>query len=84
MKELTKRVFERALEVERSDHLGYEKGDPGGWGSGNNRNGGSSKTLLTDAGPLDDSMWLGTAMGTTHPRVGIRSRPDQQAARRDP
>lgn len=52
MKELTKRVFERALEVERSDHLGYEKGDPGGWGSGNNRNGSSEKTLLTDAGTL--------------------------------
>lgn len=52
MTELTKRVFERALEVERSDHLGYEKGDPEGWGSGNNRNGFSQKTLLTDAGAL--------------------------------
>lgn len=27
--ELTKRIMERALDVERSDHLGYERGDPG-------------------------------------------------------
>jgi putative transposase len=52
MKELTKRVFERALEVERTDHLGYEKGDPAGWGSGNNRNGTTPKTVITDAGPV--------------------------------
>lgn len=53
--ELTKRVLEKGLAVELTDHLGYEKGDPAGWGSGNNRNGTSPKTLLTDAGsiPLD-------------------------------
>ena len=52
---LTKRVMERALEVERTEHLGYERGDPAGRGSGNSRNGTSAKTLLTDAGaiPLD-------------------------------
>lgn len=53
--ELTKRVMEKALDVERSDHLGYERGDPAGRGSGNSRNGTSPKTVLTDAGgiPLD-------------------------------
>ena len=53
--ELTKRIMERALDVERSDHLGYERGDPAGIGSGNSRNGTSPKTVLTDAGaiPLD-------------------------------
>ena len=53
--ELTKRIMERALDVERSDHLGYERGDPAGRGSGNSRNGSSPKTVLTDAGaiPLD-------------------------------
>jgi putative transposase len=49
---LTKRVMERALEVEMTDHMGYEKGDPAGWGSGNNRNGTSPKTVLTDAGAV--------------------------------
>lgn len=48
--ELTSRMMNRALEVVMSDHLGYEKGDPAGWGSGNNRNGSYPKTVLTDAG----------------------------------
>ena len=34
--ELTSRILSRGLEVEMADHLGYEKGDPAGWGSGNN------------------------------------------------
>jgi len=53
--DLTKRIMERALDVERTDHLGYERGDPAGVGSGNSRNGSSPKTVLTDAGavPLD-------------------------------
>jgi putative transposase len=50
--ELTKRIMERALDVERSDHLGYERGDPVGRGSGNSRNGTSPKTVLTDAGAV--------------------------------
>jgi putative transposase len=29
----------RALDVELTDHLGYERGDPAGRGSGNNRMG---------------------------------------------
>ena len=35
-KELKKRLLERALGAELTEHLGYEKGDPGGRGSGNN------------------------------------------------
>jgi len=50
--ELTSRIMNRALEVEMADHLGYEKGDPAGWGSGNNRNGAYPKTVLTDAGGI--------------------------------
>jgi len=50
--ELTKRIMERALEVERTDHLGYERGDRAGIGSGNSRNGTSPKTVLTDAGAI--------------------------------
>ena len=43
--ELTSRILSRGLEVEMADHLGYEKGDPAGWGSGNNRNGSYPKTV---------------------------------------
>ena len=50
--ELIKRVLERGLEVERTDHLGYEKGDPAGRGAPNSRNGTTPKTVLTEAGPI--------------------------------
>ena len=50
--ELTSRIMNRALEVEMSDHLGYEKGDTAGWGSGNMRNGNYPKSVLTDAGGI--------------------------------
>ena len=45
--ELTKRILERALAEEMTDHLGYESGDPMGHGTGNNRNGTSPKQVLT-------------------------------------
>lgn len=51
--ELTKRLIERGLSEELSDHLGYEPGDPAGRGSGNNRNGTSPKTVLTEIGAVD-------------------------------
>lgn len=51
--EVTKQVLERAMDVELTDHLGYERGDPGGRGSGNSRNGTSDKTVLTDVGSVD-------------------------------
>ena len=50
--DLTRRVLERAMDVELTDHLGYERGDPAGRGSGNSRNGSSPKTVLTDAGEV--------------------------------
>ena len=50
---LTKRIMERAIDTELTDHLGYERGDPRGRGSGNSRNGTSAKTVLTDAGGVD-------------------------------
>jgi putative transposase len=51
--ELTKRILERGLSEEMTMHLGYEAGDPAGWGTGNNRNGTSAKTMLTEIGPID-------------------------------
>lgn len=50
--ELTSLIMNRAMEAEMTEHLGYEQGDPAGHGSGNNRNGTSPKTVLTDAGAI--------------------------------
>jgi putative transposase len=50
--QLTKRLVERAMEVELTDHLGYEPhAEPPG-GTGNTRNGSTPKTLITDNGPV--------------------------------
>jgi transposase-like protein len=53
--QLTKRLVERALEVELTDHLGYEPhAEPPG-GTANTRNGrGKPKTLTTEHGPRQD------------------------------
>jgi putative transposase len=52
LQQLTKRVLESALEGEITDHLGYDKHDPAGRGTGNSRNGARSKTVLTDVGEV--------------------------------
>src|SRR6185312_11721130 len=49
LKQLTKTVIETSLNEEMTEHLGYEKHDPAGAGTGNIRNGTRSKTVLTDA-----------------------------------
>jgi transposase-like protein len=49
LKQLTKTVLETALNEEMTEHLGYEKHDPVGAGTGNIRNGTRAKTVLTDA-----------------------------------
>jgi putative transposase len=53
LSQLTKRVLETALEVEMTDHLGYDKHDPVGRNRGNSRNGSRPKTVLTDIGPVE-------------------------------
>src|SRR6266536_3133557 len=52
-KQLKRALIERALGVELTEHLGYEKGDPAGRGSGNSRNGASAKTILTEDGEVE-------------------------------
>jgi putative transposase len=52
-KELKKALLERALGAELSVHLGYEKGDAAGRGTGNSRNGYSEKTVLTEDGAIE-------------------------------
>src|ERR1700747_830000 len=48
LKQLTKTVLETALNEEMTQHLGYDKHDPAGAGTGNIRNGPRAKTVLTD------------------------------------
>src|SRR4030088_259517 len=52
LKQLTKALLERAMQVELTDHLGYEKHDPAGNNSGNSRNGKTTKTLKGDFGEM--------------------------------
>jgi putative transposase len=51
--QLTKRLVERALEVELTDHLGFERHQEPPGGSGNTRNGSTPKTLNTEQGPVE-------------------------------
>jgi putative transposase len=50
--ELTKRLVERAMEVELTDHLGYEPHCEPPGGAGNQRNGATPKTLITEHGKV--------------------------------
>src|SRR5256885_8640761 len=50
---MIRQVLQTGLEVELSDHLGYEPHDPAGRGSGNSRNGTSRKTVTTDVGDVE-------------------------------
>jgi len=52
LSQLTKRLVERAMEVELTDHLGYEPHQEPPGGAGNTRNGSTSKTLATEHGPV--------------------------------
>ena len=50
---LVRQVLQTGLEVEMTDHLGYERHDPAGRGSGNSRNGRYPKTVKTEIGEVD-------------------------------
>lgn len=56
LNQMTKAVLERALAAEMTQHLGYERDDPAGRGTGNSRNGGSPKTVSTTNGPVTISV----------------------------
>jgi hypothetical protein len=53
LQQLTKRLLESALDGEITDHLGYDRHDPAGRGTGNSRNGTHTMTVLTDVGPVE-------------------------------
>jgi len=48
IKELTGRILQKALDVEMTEHLGYEKNSNVGDNSGNSRNGYTEKTVLLE------------------------------------
>ena len=48
--ELTKRLVERAMQIELTDHVGYETHQEPPGGAGNTRNGTTPKTLITEHG----------------------------------
>ena len=48
IKQLTGKILQRALEVEMTEHLGYEKNSNAGDNSGNSRNGYTEKTVLLE------------------------------------
>jgi putative transposase len=51
--QLTKRLVERAMEVELTDHVGYEPHQEPPGGAGNQRNGTTPKTLITEHGKVE-------------------------------
>jgi putative transposase len=52
LKQLQKRLLERAMGAELTVHLGYDKHDPAGNNSGNSRNGTTPKTLKGEFGNM--------------------------------
>lgn len=53
LKQLTKKLIERAMKAELTHQLGYEKHEAEGRGSGNSRNGKSRKKLKGDFGEIE-------------------------------
>jgi putative transposase len=52
-KELKKRLIETALDAEMTEHLGYEKHSSDGRGTGNSRNGKTSKRIIAASGEME-------------------------------
>ena len=73
LSQLTKRMVERAMEVELTDHLGYRatRREPPG-GGGNTRNGSTPKTLITEQGEVQINTPRDRA-GTFEPQI-VRKR----------
>src|SRR5579859_6135393 len=51
--QVTKRLVERALRAELTEHLGYEPHEEPPGGTGNTRNGSTAKRLATEHGPVE-------------------------------
>jgi len=68
LKELTKRLLERAMAAEMTEHVGYEKHEAAGRNSGNSRNGKSSKTIKGEFGTMPIEVPRERS-GTFEPRI---------------
>jgi len=73
LKQLTKTVLESALNEEMTEHLGYEKHDPAGAGTGNIRNGTRGKSVLTEASGQVEIEVPRDRAGTFEPQI-VRKR----------
>src|SRR5256885_2177207 len=56
LRQLTRRLVERAMSAELVEHLGYEPGEVPPPEQANRRNGSSSKTLITEQGEVPISV----------------------------
>src|SRR5579863_2608516 len=68
LQQLKGALVQRMLEAEMTEHLGYEPHDPKGRGSGNSRNGHTTKTVETESGPVELHVPRDRA-GTFDPKV---------------
>ena len=71
---LKKALIERALGAELTDHLGYERGDPAGGGSGNSRNGVSAKKIREVRRPQRPAYALERRHRVEYPSMRISAR----------
>ena len=65
---LVKEALERGLAAELTEHLGYDRGEPTSQARGNARNGTTSKTVDSEAGPFEIEVPRDRA-GTFTPRL---------------
>jgi len=70
---LTKRLVERAMEVELTDHLGYEHGEARPGGTGNTRDGSTAKTA-----PQSAALTRGPPARLVHVHGTARAQPLEQ------
>lgn len=77
LKQLTKRLIERALEAEMTGHLGYNRHEPVANPSKNTRNGRSQKTLKGDFGELPIEIPRGR-QASFEPQIVPKTKPDGQ------
>ena len=73
LRQLTKRLLERAIAAEMTEHVGYEKHEAAGDGSGNSRNGNSAKTIKGTFGTLPIE-------GAARPERDVRAANREQAS----
>lgn len=52
LSQMVKQVLEAGLQAELAEHLGYDRHEAAGRGSGNSRNGSTPKTVDTEVGPV--------------------------------